>query len=310
MFKQKQIVLILSILLSGACASKDNVLQSNVGSSYIEVIPSGELINGTVDSKLLYVNEADKKPWNYSVYLPANFSTGNEYPVIYMLHGAGGDFTDWPNKGYIVQKLDRLIAAKDLPPSIVVFPDGFTSYYIDGDKHQMQTAFINELIPHIQKNYPIIKNRQAHAIAGLSMGGYGASRFALLFPEYFASAVMLSPALWTVDSMPVSRKESFAKDRSDVYGNPFDDERLRKHQFDQIQLKDQTALPIHFYVSYGSADTITAPVDAENFVIWAKDNHYVVESQKYNGYGHSWDFWSTSIDDGLRFIGKKFNVSN
>lgn len=311
-------ILALSIALLAGCA--DSQTSSNQTSSkhnraintndYLSVVPSGKIVKSSFDSQQLYIKKADKQPWQYAVYLPPNFSNSKTYPVIYMLHGGSGNFTDWLDKGHIQPKLDRLIALKALPESIVVFPDAFNSYYIDGDKTRLQSAFINELIPEIERNYPIKSEREYHAIGGLSMGGFGASRYALSYPDYFSSALMLSPAVWTVESMPQDRRASFEKDRSDVYGNPFDDERLRAHQYDQIKLKDNKKWPVSFYVAYGSADTVTSPHDAEAFIEWAKKQHFSVESHKYNAYGHSWDFWTASVDDGLKFIGEQFNQVN
>jgi len=86
-----------------------------------------------------------------------------------------------------VKLLDKLIKNKSIPAIIIVMPDGFTdSWYVDSLVYQMESAIIDDLIPYIESKYSIDKN--IRYIAGLSMGGYGALRFVLLYPDYFKGA--------------------------------------------------------------------------------------------------------------------------
>lgn len=125
------------------------------------------------------------------VYLPEGYddTKDHEYPVIYMLHGAGGLNTDWLTKGGIQVTADQLIARGELRKSVIIMPTfGATSWYIDGNSDQAETAFIEEFIPYVEHTFNVRKDRAGRSIGGLSMGGYGALNLSLSYPELFCAA--------------------------------------------------------------------------------------------------------------------------
>lgn len=116
------------------------------------------------------------------VYTPPGFSKSKKYPVLYLLHGIGGDELEWFNNGKPQIILDNLYAEGKLTPMIVVLPNGraikddrATGNIMAPDKVEGFAIFekdlLNDLVPFIEKTYPVIKNRESRAIAGLSMGG-------------------------------------------------------------------------------------------------------------------------------------------
>lgn len=151
----------------------------------------------------------------YKVYLPAGYAgSGLRYPVIYLLHGRGDSLSSWGRNKALV---DELIAAGKIPPVVLIFPDAPSSdrgnYYVDSaytnsamPGAQVETEFMRELIPHVDATYRTIANRAARAIGGYSMGGYGALRYALVYPETFSAAIVLSPAVYT--PLPPSRSST------------------------------------------------------------------------------------------------------
>ena len=134
----------------------------------------------------------------YIVYLPDGYKAGDRrYPVLYLLHGAGGDEHSWANAGHIEEKADRLIANGTIPPAIVVMPGCPACWWVDGSKERAETAFWSDFVPAIDVLYRTIDARGGRLIAGLSAGGYGAIRFALRYPNRVAAAAALSPAVYT-----------------------------------------------------------------------------------------------------------------
>ncbi|WP_233476173.1 alpha/beta hydrolase [Paenibacillus sonchi] len=116
------------------------------------------------------------------VYTPPGYSAGQEYSVLYLLHGIGGDETEWYNHGQPQIILDNLYADEMLKPMIVVLPNGraMLNDRAEGDifapdKVQAFTTFeadlLHDLIPYIEANYPVLTDRTHRALAGLSMGG-------------------------------------------------------------------------------------------------------------------------------------------
>jgi enterochelin esterase-like enzyme len=131
------------------------------------------------------------------IYTPPGFSTDKKYPVLYLLHGIGGDEKEWLKGGQPQVILDNLYAESKIEPMIVVMPNGraikddrAVGNIMDPDKVKAFETFekdlINDLIPFIEKKYPVIKGREHRAIAGLSMGGGQSLNFGLGNLDKFA----------------------------------------------------------------------------------------------------------------------------
>src|SRR4029079_9320469 len=137
-----------------------------------------------------------QRKWSYAVYLPDGYETSNlRYPVLYLLHGHGQDLYAWVNFGHIQPTTDELIAHGEIPPAIIVMPDAGMTWFVDR-KEKMERAVIQDLVGDVQRTFRVIDDRKGRVIAGLSMGGYGALRFVLKYPEMFAAAGLLSTAIY------------------------------------------------------------------------------------------------------------------
>ncbi|MGM8362475.1 alpha/beta hydrolase [Flavobacterium sp. ARAG 55.4] len=131
------------------------------------------------------------------VYTTPGFSKSNKYPVLYLLHGIGGDEKEWLKGGSPQVILDNLYAEGKIKPMIVVMPNGraikddrATGNIMASDKVQGFTTFerdlLDDLIPFIEKTYPTLTDRENRAIAGLSMGGGQSLNFGLGNLDKFA----------------------------------------------------------------------------------------------------------------------------
>lgn len=133
-----------------------------------------------------------------TVLLPAHYeSDRRRFPVVYLLHGASGDHTDWNAKS----GLAAYTADQDV---IVVMPDAQgDSFYMDSPGFgPIESMIVDDIVPAIDERYRTIARREGRAIAGLSMGGYGAWRIALDHPGTFAAAASLSGALGWGEGAP------------------------------------------------------------------------------------------------------------
>jgi S-formylglutathione hydrolase FrmB len=147
------------------------------------------------------------------VLLPSGYTTARRYPVLYLLHGGGGSFGDWITMGDAEHIVGGL-------PLIVVMPEGgpdgwYSDWYgtvpgTAGPAPAWETFHIGELIPWIDAHYSTIPDRSGRAIAGLSMGGYGAMEYASRYPDLFSVAGSFSgavdldytsPAGWSVPAL-------------------------------------------------------------------------------------------------------------
>jgi endo-1,4-beta-xylanase len=137
------------------------------------------------------------KEWGYNVYLPPSYdSSDKRYPVLYVLHGGNSDEhgMTFVARNYV----HSLIVNRQIPEVIMVFPNGGRDhFYLDKlvIRNQLENPdahIIRELIPHIDATFRTVADRRARAIAGFSMGGYGAYHFATKYPELISAAGALA----------------------------------------------------------------------------------------------------------------------
>jgi len=129
------------------------------------------------------------------VYTPPNYSAAEKYPVLYLLHGIGGDEEEWRRGGHPEVILDNLIADKKARPMIIVMPNGRAQTDDRPGPNAMATApafgkfdqdLLGSLIPFIEMKYSVKANRESRALAGLSMGGGQSLNFGLANLDTFA----------------------------------------------------------------------------------------------------------------------------
>jgi enterochelin esterase-like enzyme len=130
-----------------------------------------------------------------SVYTPPGYSKEKKYPVLYLLHGIGGDESEWHRFATPEVIVGRLIAEKKAVPMIIVMPNGRAQKNdrAEGDVFRHAPAFgefdrdlLGSIIPFMEKNYAVEKNREGRALAGLSMGGGQSLNFGFANLETFA----------------------------------------------------------------------------------------------------------------------------
>ena len=129
------------------------------------------------------------------VYTPPGYSPDQKYPVLYLLHGIGGDENEWRRGGHPEVILDNLIAEKKAAPMIVVMPNGRAQPDDRPGPNAMQTApafgkfdqdLLGSLIPFVESKYSVKNDRENRALAGLSMGGGQSLNFGLAHLDTFA----------------------------------------------------------------------------------------------------------------------------
>jgi S-formylglutathione hydrolase FrmB len=132
------------------------------------------------------------------VYLPPGYlDSGLEYPVLYLLHGGGGDQADWIAQGNLPAIMDAAIAADSTAAAIVVTPDGTDGWWFDSISGDLRNEryVLDHLIPYVDRHFRTIATRAGRAIDGLSNGGYGAMHLAAKAPHTFAVAGAMSANL-------------------------------------------------------------------------------------------------------------------
>lgn len=159
---------------------------------------SGRVATFLIESKALINSGGENPKRKVSIYLPPGYDQSQQrYPVIYYLHGfMGTDSISATMKGI----LDQGISKQKIRPYILVIPNQYTVF--EGSFYSNSTLTGNwsdftakELVAYVDQHYRTLANRESRGIAGHSMGGYGAFKIAMLYPDVFSSVYALSPGL-------------------------------------------------------------------------------------------------------------------
>lgn len=270
--------------------------------------------SGKVIESLTFQSKTVPYPVEYSIYLPPDYETSQRsYPVLYLLHGYSDDETAWVQFGEANRIADQGIANGDFPPCIIVMPDGKVSWYCNSydGKERWEEMFIHEFMPAIEKQYRIRPKKEFRAIAGLSMGGFGALKISMRNPDLFASCVALSSGTFTEEeliNMPAGQYENmFGK----IFGPGLTgNDRLTESLKSQspLHLLDSVApeklKSIRFYIDCGDDDFLYRG----NAALHVKmRNLNIPHEYRTRDGGHVWEYWRTGLFDGLKFIRQSFH---
>ena len=217
------------------------------------------------------------------------------FPTLYLLHGYSDDHTIWMRR----TSLERYVANL---PLIVVMPDGGHGFYTDAVEGYAFDAALMELTGRVEKTLPAKVGRESRALAGLSMGGYGAFALALRHPESFCAAHSLSGALAWGHNKPDPSNQRWEETRRilgpDPVGGP----------------GDLFALAEKVHAS-GNLPTLTFDCGTEDFLLdhnreFKKFLDTKKIPHKYEEFpgAHNWDYWDEHIQEALVFISKELGI--
>ncbi|MGA7547992.1 MAG: alpha/beta hydrolase family protein [Candidatus Sulfotelmatobacter sp.] len=207
-----------------------------------------------------------KYPVHYCVYLPASYAAGatknppQRYPVLYFLHGLGDNEQTLFNSGGWTL-LDDLRQRHTIGDFLIVAPEGRRGFYINSADGSVRYSdfFLQEFIPLIESKYRVSSGRKNRAISGISMGGYGALRFAFSHPEMFSAVSAQSAALITespeeLDSAARSGAP-LGKVLAAVFGNPINVSHWKNNSPSVLALRNAAVLrKMAIYFNCGQDD--------------------------------------------------------
>lgn len=230
----------------------------------------------------------------------AFYRSGTKYRVLWLLHGSFGDHTDWVRRSNI----ETYACENDL---IVVMPSAMNSGYADWmgfcDGYCFQQFFFDELMPLIQSWFPASSAKQDNFIAGLSMGGEGTMKFALLHPERFAKAACLSSGLYRYDCDLEGMTGSKALKFQNTIRNHGTLENFLASDDNVWRLaciSDVHQIP-PMYCAIGGDDP--GMTRFERFRQLAAQRGMDITFEVIPGYVHEWRVWEIAIQRALKFFG-------
>ncbi len=239
----------------------------------------------------------------YSVYLPESYSTqtGKKYPVLYLLHGLNDNNNGWLNGGNLKYIADHIIDAGDACEMIIIVPDAgrVKDGYFDTEGWPYETFFFNEFMPFIEKKYRIIADKQHRAIAGYSMGGGGATAYALKHPELFSSAFAMSALM----SLPRQERAPVMNPEMEEFGKSV----LANDCIALVAYTDEASLEklrtVRWFIDCGDDDFL---LDVNIRFYQEMRNAKVPCELRVRDGNHNWEYWQASLYLALPFVSEGF----
>ena len=254
------------------------------------------------------------EPVRYCVWLPAGYDTAGarqSYPVLYFLHGLGeSEKSLFDTGGWTL--IDDLHQDSAIGDFLIVAPEGKSSFYINSadGKVRYSDFFIREFMPYIEGKYRARRQREYRGITGVSMGGYGALRFAFAYPELFGSVSAQSPALITeaLRELDGAGRSSDPMTRviTNVFGNPINVAHWRQNDPFVLAKKNQAKLRGQaIYFNCGIRDQYNFEIGAKNLDRQLAAEHVSHEFHLYPG-DHSLEYFLEHMGETLEFHSRVF----
>jgi len=221
---------------------------------------------GRIDCSLLQ-SHILKRNVHYCVQVPGNYDKKDaagqpqRFPVLYYLHGLGDNEQSFSRSGGWTL-IEDLRAQGKIGDFLIVAPEGFASFYInsaDGNE-RYSDFFLREFMPYIEKKYRVLPGREVRAITGISMGGFGALRFAFAYPELFSGVSAQSAALVLetpeqLNAMAQERSPEAVDAFAPLLGNPINVAHWKANDPFNLARKNKAAVKkMAIYFNCGQSD--------------------------------------------------------
>ncbi len=234
----------------------------------------------------------------YSVLLPDSYDAHPErsYPVLYLLHGGGDHHTTWEEKGLMSRTVDRLVAEGRMEEMVIVCPEACENemIYFNMPGWRYEDHFFGELIPYMERTYRIKAEKRYRSVAGLSMGGGGATVYGIRHPEMFNMVFDMSGYL--------RRQDIFGKnDNPDLEARQRCVEENNPIPVVENGTREQVRAwrTVRWFVDCGDHDfTLESNMD---FVKALRSKGIECEMRVRSG-SHGWPYWQVSLEMALEFF--------
>lgn len=257
----------------------------------------------------------------YSVFLPPSYAKEpeREFPVIYFLHGMFNDHTSWTVERYgnLPGRVEEILLGGEVAEFIMVHPSGENSFYtnsVDGTRRYEDYVRL-DLVQEIEKSFRARGEPSQRAIGGTSMGGYGALKIAMKFPELFASVEGDSPIVLLGEdpsqtAAAGSQRAQFFKELLlPIFGFPFERSHWEENSLEVLARRgDFSGLNICF--AYGTADRYNNMFPMEEGVrtlAQILDERRVPYTFKLlEGGPHGWELVQLNLEELIAFLAQTF----
>lgn len=246
----------------------------------------------------------------YTIYLPKSYEaeTDRKYPILYLLHGMTDTDKAWFWRGHASEVMDQLVASGEAVEMIIVSPNAGGSFdegnwngYFDMPGWKYETFFFTEFLLHIESTYRVIADKSHRGVAGLSMGGGGATAYAQKHPELFSSAYAIS-ALMNIPEQGTAQPRE-PGDKLAILTQSVKDNSCVKYVEEADEERKNQLRTVKWFVDCGDDDFLLDR-NIEFFQAMRKV-HIPCEFRVRDG-GHTWEYFHSALYTCLPFVSRNF----
>lgn len=246
-------------------------------------------------------------PVAYCAVLPPSYDSqpARKFPVLYFLHGLGGDQTFLVGSGGWNLITDAQ-ESKQISEFVVITPQADSSFYINSKDGRVRydDFFVRDFIPQMEKHFRLLGTRAERAIGGVSMGGYGALRFAFKYPQMFVAVVAHMPAL--LEQLPQgSSQAGLTSYLGPAFGRPLD-EAYWKANSPFVFARTGNLASLKIYFDCGDQDDFGFDAGTRALDKLLTARHIPHTEHIYPGH-HSWQFVAAHLEDSLKVVSSAFS---
>lgn len=266
--------------------------------------PQSKVESHTFHSKVL---GSDRE---YTIYFPKSYAVeqGRKYPILYLLHGMSDTDKAWFWRGHAGEVMDQLVASGEAVEMIIVSPNAGGSFdeghwngYFDMPGWKYETFFYTEFLPYIESTYRIIGDKAHRAVAGLSMGGGGATSYGQKHTELFSSVYAIS-ALMTIPQRGAAQP-SKPGDKLAILTQSVIDNSCVKYVEEADDERKKQLRSVNWFVDCGDDDFL---LDRNIEFFQAMRRLQIPCEFRVRDGGHTWEYFHSALYTCLPFVSRNF----
>lgn len=270
--------------------------------SFVMSAKAGKIVTDSIQSKVLSATV------KYNVYLPDGFNnSGENYPVVYLLHGFTDDYKAWVTKGQMQQVVDELMASGEARQMIIVMPnaggpDVMNTWngYMNMPGWNYEDFFFTEFMPQVEKKYRGISDKGHRAVMGLSMGGGGSTMYAQRHTDKFSSCYAMSAWL---ESDGGKRQVEGVDDKVYLVSQAMKDYSAIKFVENADNETISKLRTVKWFFDCGDDDFLFDLSVKIHQLMRAKR---IKDELRVRDGGHTWEYWHTALRTALPFASRNF----
>ena len=266
--------------------------------------PQSKVETKVIQSKVL---NAERE---YSIFLPVSYDQepNRKYPILYLLHGMMDTNKGWYERGYVKDVMDQLVASGEAVEMIIVTPnaggniyEGAWNGYFDMPGWAYETFFFTEFLPFIESTYRVDGDKGNRAIAGLSMGGGGATVFGQKHPEMFNSVYAMS-ALMDIPEQGAAPSQS-PDDKMAILTKSVQENSAVRFVEDADEDRVKSLQTLNWFVDCGDDDFL---LDRNIEFNQAMRKKQIKHEFRIRDGAHTWEYWHSALYICIPYISRSF----